>query len=199
MSGPKTAYFDRRMVNRERLIWTVATRRQLERWEPLVAESVRRRNDDRQLDNSDIWAAQIEHHFALIAGRHLLQALELDPATKVRIDPTLRAELKEGRDLHEHWEDNLSVFNVKPRVEQPPRKSGRDFAARNPDQSPYWWLGWSNKTGAKLLPHVSAPELHAVLDAVEDEVLADDSELAGFVPARQPSPWVCENGEWWPA
>jgi hypothetical protein len=50
MSGPKTAYFDRRMVNRERLIWTVATRRQLERWEPLVAESVRRRNDDRQLD-----------------------------------------------------------------------------------------------------------------------------------------------------
>jgi hypothetical protein len=199
MSGSATAYFDRRMVNRERLFWTVATRRQLERWEPLFAESVRRRHDDRQLDDSDIWAAQIEHHFALIAGGHLLQALELDPASNVSLDPTLRAELKEGRDLHEHWQDNLAVFNVTPRVEQPPRKSGRDFAARNPDQSPYWWLGWSPKKGAKLLPHVSAPELHKVLDAVEDEVLADDSELARFVPVHQPSPWVYENGEWWPA
>jgi len=199
MSGAATSdYFSPAMVNRERLVWTVATRRQLGRWEPLVAASVLRGFEDRQLDDADIWAAQIEHHFALIAARHLLQALELDPPTNVAVDPTLRAELKEGRDLHEHWLENVPVFNVSPRVKQPPRSSGRSFAARNPDRAPYWWLGWSNKTGPTLLPNVSAPAVHGLLDAVEAEVLADDSALSPFVPPRAPSPWLHQDGEWWP-
>jgi len=33
-------YFGPLMVNRQRLIWTIATRRQLERWEPFVAAAV---------------------------------------------------------------------------------------------------------------------------------------------------------------
>ena len=33
-------YFDQTMLNRQRLLWAVATRRQLERWEPLVAGAV---------------------------------------------------------------------------------------------------------------------------------------------------------------
>src|SRR4051794_39310195 len=103
------------MLNRERLAWAVATRRQLDRWEPLVAENVRRSFEDRQLDDADIWAAQVEHHFALIAARHLLQALDLEPRSGVAVDPTVRAELKEGRDLHEHWDENLPIFNVSPR------------------------------------------------------------------------------------
>ena len=37
MTGP--SYFSDLMVNRQRLLWTLATRRQLERWEPLVAAS----------------------------------------------------------------------------------------------------------------------------------------------------------------
>lgn len=186
------------MVNRQRLLWMIATRRQLERWEPYVAASVRRGMEGRQLDSAEIWSAEIEHHFALIAARHLLQALELKPATRVSIDSTLRAELIEGRDLHEHWPDNLPVFNVTPRVEQPPRRSGRAFAERNPDRGPYWWLGWSSKTGAQLLPNVSAPALHQVLDEVEAEVLADDAALTRFVPPRAPSPWLQQDGEWWP-
>jgi hypothetical protein len=32
-----TDYFNEGMVNRQRLLWAIATRRQLERWEPLVA------------------------------------------------------------------------------------------------------------------------------------------------------------------
>jgi hypothetical protein len=191
-------YFDERMVNRQRLLWTMATRRQLERWEPYVAAAVLRRTEGRELDSADIWSAEIEHHFALVAGRHLLRALEFEPATRVSIDPTLRAELIQGRDLHEHWPDNLPVFNISPRVDEPPRPSGRDFAARNPDRGPYWWLGWSNKTGAQLLPHVSAPALHHVLDEVEAEVLANDAELTRFVPPRAPSPWLQQDGEWWP-
>jgi len=67
-------YFDELMVNRERLLWAVATRRQLERWEPYVAAAVR---DDGLSDDRDIWAAAIEHHFALVAAHHLFQALDL--------------------------------------------------------------------------------------------------------------------------
>jgi hypothetical protein len=117
-------YFDERMVNRQRLLWTIATRRQLERWEPYVAASVLRSMEGGDLDSADIWSAEIEHHFALVAARHLLRALELEPATRVSIDPTLRAELIQGRDLHEHWPENLPVFNVSPRVEEPPRATG---------------------------------------------------------------------------
>lgn len=187
------------MVNRQRLIWTVATRRQLERWEPYVAAAVRGdfARPRRQLSGAEIWAAATEHHFALIAARHLLTALELDPPSAVALDSTVRAELIEGRDLHEHWRDNLEVFNVRPRTKQPGYRSGKDFAARNPDTGPYWWLGW-NITGAQLLPHVPAPVVHELLDAVEAEVFASDSTLSEYVPRREPSPWLYENGEWWP-
>jgi hypothetical protein len=200
VNGDRTPreYFDQGMVNRQRLLWTIATRLQLERWEPYVAAGVLRGFERRQLDSADIWAAQIEHHFALIAARNLLHALDLEPLTQVVIDQTLRAELIEGRDLLEHWRENLPVFNVRPRVEQPAHRSGRDFAERNPDRGPYWWLGWSSKAGAKLLPNVPAPALRAVLDDVEAEVLASDPALGRFVPERAPSPWIHEDGKWWP-
>jgi hypothetical protein len=190
-------YFDDRMVNRQRLLWMIATRRQLERWEPIVAEGVRRAVAGRQLDDVDIWSAEIEHHFTLVAARHLIEALAFDPAASVPVDPTVRDELVEGRNLHEHWRENLPVFNVTPRA-QAPRRSGRDFAARNPDRGPYWWLGFDHKSGALLLPHVGAPALHQLLDAVEAEVLSEDPSLATFMPPRAPSPWIHEDGEWWP-
>jgi hypothetical protein len=193
-----TDYFDDRMVNRQRLLWAIATRRQLERWEPIVASVLRADATGTPLDDSNIWSAEIEHHFALIAARNLVRALELPPAASVSVDPTLRAELIEGRDLHEHWPDNMPVFNVTPRPGQPPYPSGERFAARNPKQGPYWWLGWTNKTGALVLPHVSAPALHQLLDAVEAEVLNNDPGLRRFLPARAPSPWINEEGEWWP-
>jgi hypothetical protein len=191
-------YFDERMVNRQRLLFTVATRRQLERWEPIVAEHVRGLMGDRRLDGMDVWSAEIEHYFALIAARHLMRALELDPPTTVPVDPIVRDEVVEGRDLHEHWQENLPLFNITPRVAQPRYPSGQAFAVRNPERGPYWWLGWSAGTGALLLPHVSAPALHELLDAVEAEVLAIDAAFSRFVPPRAASPWIQHNGEWWP-
>jgi hypothetical protein len=191
-------YFDERMLNRQRLLWAIATRRQLERWEPLVAAALRTHSAGQQPDGEDVWSAEIEHHFALVAARNLVRALELAPAASVSIHPTLRAELIEGRDLHEHWLENMPVFNVTPRPTQPRHRSGKDFAARNPKRGPYWWLGWNNKTGALLLPHVSAPALHQLLDAVEAEVLANDGSLSDYVPPRAPSPWLHQKGEWRP-
>jgi hypothetical protein len=191
-------YYDDLMVNRQRLLWTSATRQQLERWEPLVAAAVRRSFDRRQLDDTDIWQAQIEHHFTLVAARNLFHALDLLPASSIPFDATLRSELIEGRDLHEHWKENLPVFNVRPRSAEPKYLSGKRFADRNPDVGPYDWLAWGSKTGARLLPNVSAPALHQLLDAVEAEVLGKDAGLSRFLPPRAPSPWHQENGEWWP-
>lgn len=191
-------YFDDLMVNRQRLVWTIATRRQLERWEPMVAAWVREGMVGDRSGGVDVWLAEIEHHFALVAARNLFLALDLDATTSVSVDPTLRAELIEGRDLHEHWPENLPVFNVTPRVAQPGYPSGKAFAARNPDRGPYTWLGWSSKKGARLLPNVSAPELHQLLDAVEDQVLSKDAALSRYVPPRAPSPWLHQDGEWWP-
>src|SRR5262245_16898749 len=99
------------MVNRQRLFWVVTTRRQLERWEPLVARVVRLDSLESLVpDCVTVWTAQMEHHFALVAARHLLTALDLDPPTKVSVDPLLRSELIEGRDLHEHWVENMPIF-----------------------------------------------------------------------------------------
>lgn len=92
----------------------------------------------------------------------------------------------------------MELFNTRPRAKQPRYPSGKDFAARNPSTGPYWWLAWSNTAGAELLPHVSAPTVHALLDAVEAEVLASDPALSRYVPPREPSPWLNENGEWGP-
>jgi hypothetical protein len=90
-------YFDEAAVNRERLLWALATRRQLERWEPHVAAAVRRSVEGRELDSADIWSAEIEHHFALVAARNLFRALDLRPATRVLIEATLRAEVDASR------------------------------------------------------------------------------------------------------
>jgi hypothetical protein len=191
-------YFGELMVNRQRLLWAVATRRQLERWERIVARIVLGGFAGDKPGALDVCSAEIERHFALVAAGHLLVALDLDPPSNIARGSTLRHELREGRHLHEHWLDNMPVFNVRPSTAQPPRKSGRDFAARNPDRSPYGQFDWNNKIGARLLPNVSAVALHGLLDEVESEVLADDATLAEYVPPRAPSPWLHENGEWWP-
>jgi hypothetical protein len=191
-------YFGKLGVNRARLVWIVATRRQLEQWEAIVSRVLRDSMAGRRVEDWSWWSAEIERHFLLVAARNLFRALDLAPTSSVSVDPILRAELIEGRDLQEHWPDNMPVFNVTPRPAEPGHRSGKSFAARNPKSGPYDAIGWSNKTGALLLPNVSAPALHELLDAVEAEVLASDETLGRFVPPRALSPWVREKGEWWP-
>jgi hypothetical protein len=200
----REGYWDSPSVNRELLIWAFATRRQLERWEPLVADSLRaefKYPGTSPFTDWQIWETAIEHHFLLVAARNLIRAIEL-PGAGVTIDPTLRAELIEGRDLHEHWVENAPIFNVHPRRE-PKYRSGKDFAERNPQPSnyPYWWLGWNSRDGPRVLPNVPAHAIHKLVDRVGAVVTSRDPTLERFVPQRAPSPWAGEaagDDRWWP-
>lgn len=162
------SYFDGLMPERQALLWAVAVRRQLDRWEPLVAlhlDGDLKPPSRRSITSEEMWRGEVEHHFLLIAAANLLHAIPLLSEPPV-IDPTVRAELKEVRDLLEHWTDNMPVFNVRPRTSQPPRTSGRSFAARNPVKGPYGWWNWSSKDGPRVTPHVTAQDLRALADSV---------------------------------
>jgi hypothetical protein len=106
-----------------------------------------------------------------------MTALDLDPPSRVTVDPNLRADVIDGRDLHEHWKENVPVLNVTPRVAQPGYPSGKSFATRHPETSPYWWLAWSSRpalgscrtrllprctnSSTKLKPRCSPPTLRS--------------------------------------
>jgi hypothetical protein len=195
-----TGYYDESMVNRQLLLWAIATRRQLERWEPLLAARLTTENNGPSFRDELIWQAEIERHLLLIAARNLIHAIDM-AGGEIAIEQTIRYELIEGRDLNEHWRENLPIFRVTPRREEPRFPSGKRFAKRNPERSPYSWLEWNSKDGPKVLPNVPARAIHELIDRVEATVIESDSELKRFIPIRQPSPWLGEEAggdRWWP-
>lgn len=124
------------MPERQALLWAVAVRRQLDRWEPLAALHLGgslKPPSFRAITSEEMWRGEIEHHFHLIAAGKLLQAIPLlsEPPA---IDPTVRAELKEVRDLLEHWTDDMPLFNVTPQKEQTPPGIGPELRRTQPGQ-----------------------------------------------------------------
>lgn len=194
-------YFNALMLSRQVMSWSVATRLQLDRWEPLVARNIWvSLSKEKELPGNLIWQAQFEHHWLLVACGHLLRALDL-AANPIAVEPSLKADLIAGRDLHEHWIDNMPVFNVTPRQKKPPRASGKGFAKRNPGRSPYGWLGWSSKVGPKVLPEVPASTVHELLDAAEEWAVSVSPDFADFRLPRAESPWMGPDAgpdRWWP-
>src|SRR5262249_7294102 len=158
LDGVSWNYFGPVGVARQQLLWALATRRQLDRWEALVARSVcAGLGWGPSLTSEAIWQAATEHHFALIAAHHMMRSIAL-PGSRIALPQALAHDIRDGRDMHEHWEENMPVFNVTPRAQQPRYKSGQSFASRNPADSPYDWLRWSSRCGPCLLPNVPAHE-----------------------------------------
>jgi hypothetical protein len=190
------------MLSRQRLLWALATRRQLERWEIYVARDVACvQQGAPELEDVDLWAAEAEHHLLLVAARNMIGALDLPPKSTIEIDANLYDDIVEGRGALEHWKENMPAFNVRAHRggAEPKHPSSRAFAERNPRGGPFDWYGWTAATGALAMPHASAPDLHALVDAVEAETLSVRPELARFIPPRAPSPWRRDDHGWWPA
>jgi len=189
-------YFDPPVSAHAVLLWAVATRAQLGRWESLSADRLAQEVYKIPFPEAGYWQGHYEWHFCLIAARNLLGALDLlDPP--LAVDQVLRDEITETRGLNEHWKENMPVFNVRSRPGKL-HKTGQSFAARNPAAGPYCWWAWNGKDGPLLTPHVPATAVHELIDRAEARVLGDHPDLEGFVPPRGPSPWLHDRGEWWP-
>lgn len=187
----------------EVVVWAGATRRQLERWEPLVAWDWLVRNQGNMVHPPDppiemsltnVFRAQTEHHFLLIAAGQLVKALRmLDPPPV--LDSTVADELTEARDLNEHWENNQPVFNVAAvqpdgppkRIREPSYRSGKRFAERNESAGPYCWWAWNGRDGPLITPNVPATAIHDLVATALDLVTIANVEV--FIPPAADRPW----------
>jgi hypothetical protein len=192
-------YFERLMLDRQILFWAITTRRQLERWEACVAEIISLHLQSNKPPGQLTWRSQAEHHFVFLAARNLVRAAEL--AVESSIETPLAETLKDVRDLLEHWDENMPVFNSRPKG-IPPRPSGKRFAERNPTATPYWSSAWDSKKGPLLFPSgPPAADLHNAVDRVETSVTGRRPELIKFIPERIDQPWLGDDwGEnrWFP-
>lgn len=118
------------------------------------------------------------------------------------IDEVVGAELREARDLNEHWEDNMPVFNVGPtRPKEPARSSGKRFADRNPRRGPYCWWAWDGIRGPLVTPNVTASQLHELVEVAIAACNAARHDDPVEIPDAAPRPWYVPTKEgdlWWP-
>ena len=190
-------YFDGVMPHRQALLWCVAARRQLDRWEAVVARIVRGASSGLP-PGPLVWEAESERHLALVAVRSTLRAAKL---AGMETEVALETDLNNLRDLAEHWDENMPVFNVWPRAKSAPHRSGKEFSRAHPDETPYSAFAWSSDEGPRLLRSLPSSRVHTLLDGVQAGVLRERPSLAAYVPERLPSPWLGDSegdNRWWP-
>jgi hypothetical protein len=183
-------YFDGLSGARQVVWWSVATRLPLEELEASVAADVARSfaPGAPEADGHAIWHEQRCHCAALFGARNILRAVALlDPP--LRVEEALASEIKSGRDLWEHWDQNMPIFNTRGSQEVPPRTSGKRFKKRHPGHSPYG-SAWTSREGVLLTPALSAHDIHALLDQAETCAVTVHPPLVDYIPARAPSPWI---------
>lgn len=195
MQSETDPYWKPSAIRRETLFWVVATRIQVRRWEVAHAPIVRAAViDDREPDGAAIWEAQRERHLAFVSARNLVRALNLK-GQEVEVDRTLNV-MHWGRDLLEHWDENLPIFNQRPRPQDPKYPSGRNYADWYEEHSPFSFGAWRGGVGPLLTPDLPVAELHAALDEIEAQILAAAPQMRKYLRNPPPSPWTEEG---WPA
>src|SRR5437868_1691407 len=143
-------YFASSMPPRQSLVWASAVRRQIGRWEPLVAKHTLMAIEPNlvpppatrtTMTCAEHCQGETERHLLLVAAWNMLQAAELLRAPP-NLDGSVKDELRQARGLVEHWRENMPVLNVTPRPRQPRHSTGKAFASRNPRAGPYSWWSW---------------------------------------------------------
>ena len=190
------------MLHREVLVWVVGARRQLDRWEPLVARHTYLAMAKQDAPGRLVWDLDIEHHLAIVACGQLRSALERAVGKIPPMSRALADELTMLRNLHEHRDENLPRFaNVwEPTLDHP---TAARFAATHPLRSPFGFWSWEAARGPMLGPDLPSSDVRAELDRIERDVLDRDASLADYLPQeRPPSPWIGDEPDpqwrWWP-
>jgi hypothetical protein len=186
-------------IDRQLLFWEIVTRRQLEHWEHSVAEIVRLGLQSTSLPGSLVWLAEADRHLVFVAARNLLRAAQLEQ--EALFDQGIAENITNVRDLLEHGEQNMPVFNVSPQRGIPPRQSGRNFSAQHPGKSPFSSFAWNSDDGPVLAPELPAWLIHESLNRIEALVIRRSPQLEQYVPERAASPWFGKDfgkDRWWP-
>jgi hypothetical protein len=200
-------YFEGTMPERQALAWAAAVRRQLQRWELLVAKHTLMGLEPNltpppefptTMTTGEYWEGETERHLLLNSIHNLLKARRLMKHPP-DLDPTVAKEVTETRDLNEHWDENMPVFQVSPRTSKPKRASGKSFADRNPRHGPYCWWAWDSQRGPLVSPNVAATQIHELVEATITAVVLVQPDMAGVVADAAPRPWKAplRAGDWW--
>lgn len=189
-------------VLRELLLWSIATRPQLDRWEACVAKITLLEVANKRLPGPLIWETSTERHLIFVTAGNMVRALDLVGPEVV--DQHLKDTLRVVRNLLEHWDDYMPIFNTRPRRAIPAKGSpaGTWFTESHPEGgSPFSIWAWSSQVGPKLLQTMPASHLRDALDAVDLWVVEQQPSFAEFIPPAVSSPWYGpESGrdQWWP-
>ncbi len=176
--------------------WAASAIVQFGRWSDCVADAVALGlflKDDKEKRAAARWGAERERHFLLVSAHHLIDATA-KARFGVQATGTVARDIPDARDLLEHWHDNMPVFNHHPQHTTPPRRSGQNFLANNPDGNPYDAWNWNNTVGPRLLPEVSGADLEQFVRRVERELIRADATWQRHLPPWSRSPW-CLDGD----
>ena len=141
----------------------------------------------------------IEQHLTLVAANNLLRAVVYADGRFTDIDQDLRVEIRNQRDLQEHWDEQMAAFYT-PASPGPLHRGGAIYAGRHPGGSPFVAVPtWSSMTGPELGDGLPVSRIHSYLDLLEAEVLASAPTLRPYVEQQALSPWVTDErtGEAW--
>jgi hypothetical protein len=190
---------DHTTQDRQLLLWVIATRRQIRRWEIVLARWLRTTlSGDHTPTPSDVWQAQIEWHLALVAANNVVRAVANSAGRIQPLPDDMATDIRNHRDLQEHWDEQWPAFYDR-RNPGPLKRSGKSFASRHPGGDPYWWLGWTSDGGPTLGPGLRVEALNKELDRLQVEVLQSNPDLEQYVAPIEDSPWASDHlSRWWP-
>lgn len=189
------------MQNRQLLLWLVAARQQLRRWEATLADVLRDELHNRRAPGHSIWQSEVDKHLALVALNNVLRAIDNADGRYTSMDEEIARDIRNQRDLHEHWNEQMPAFYYVPSSPEVLHRGGVTFAQRHPGRRPFGGLSWNSRAGPELGPGILASAVHSYLDLVQSEVLRSAPSLEAYVQPPLPSPWLGEEyseDRWWP-
>lgn len=210
LRGPAYPYFDEFGTARAIVFWAVSTRESLERWSALQSEYVWMALADLDEPKEDeyqrYWSMALQHHFVFVTAKNVIRAITLAkekvPGSSIAGLADDAVELRKAiglvRDVLEHWEQHMPVFNVHPR-QVTPKRAGEELLAINDEALPYMPGGWGNHDGPYLSKGiVTEAQMTAWITHVIEVATTSHPLLSRFVPKAAESRWGTDDSGIWP-
>ncbi len=177
--GEERPFFKEASAARQALLWSIATRRQLDRWADVVDQIVESMQLGEDIDGRLVWKAEAERHLALVAAGNVATALKLPTNTATPTDADLIPTLEALRNVSEHWDQQMPYFNVQPH-EGEAHLSGRVLVGQDPQRTPFAQFARYGSDDL-LWADVPASRVRAMLDDIERQIIEQHPTLADYL------------------